>query len=201
MARTILGRLDAGWPAEIFPPEVPLRSIADLGLVFFIFLVGLKLDPKLIQAQGRKAVQISLSGIALPMVLGTLAGLALYSVNLEGEFLPGTEEPKRLTFALFIGAAMCITAFPVLARILVENGLYKTPVGVMTLCAAAVDDVTAWVLLAAVVGLAETGSPVDGGVALVFTAIFAAFLFIAIRPLFELLAKRYDAVGRSVSTR
>jgi K+:H+ antiporter len=192
---TVLGRFDTCLPFEVFPAQVPLGSIANIGLVFFIFLVGLELDPKLIRQQGRKAAQISLSGVITPLVLGTIAGLLMFNVNADGEFIPGHEEPDRLTFGLFIGAAMCITAFPVLARILVESGIYKTPVGTLTLCAAAVDDVCAWILLAAVVGIAETGSPVDAAIVIAGTAVFAALVFLIGRPLFEVLARRYDRLG------
>jgi Kef-type K+ transport system membrane component KefB/nucleotide-binding universal stress UspA family protein len=194
---TVLGRINADWPRQIFPPEVPLRSIADLGLVFFMFLVGLELDTQLIRRQGKRALQISLSGILLPLIGGIIVGYVLHDVNQGGEFLPGvTARSETFTFALFLGAAMCITAFPVLARILVETGLYKTPVGTATLCAAAVDDVSAWILLAAVVGITTSGSAAAAVPALVLTLIFALFMFIVGRRLLGLLARRYDDTGR-----
>ena len=192
---TILGRLDADWPAQIFPAAVPLRSIADLGLVFFMFLVGLELDQKLLRSQGRRAVQISVSGVVTPLILGIAVGYALFSVNNGGTFLDGTERPDRATFALFLGAAMCITAFPILARILVETGLYKTSVGIATLCAAAVDDVIAWILLAGVVGIVENGSPAAAGRAFILTAIFVVLMVIVGRRALALLATRYDRSG------
>jgi Kef-type K+ transport system membrane component KefB len=196
---TILGRIDADIPHELFPPEVPLRSIADLGLIFFMFLVGLELDARLLRAQGKRAVQISLSGVIAPLALGIMVGYLLYDVNLEGVFSPteaDVDMPSRFTFALFLGAAMCITAFPILARLLVETGLSKTPVGTATLAAAAVDDVTAWILLAAVVGIVQSGSPAEALPALGLTALFVIFMFFIGRRLLELLGKRYDAAGR-----
>ncbi len=194
---TVLGRIAPGAPEALFPREVPLRSIADLGLVFFMFLVGLELDPRLMRAQGRRAVIISLSGILAPFVLGMLVATALAPVNNGGTFLEGVAHPPQtLTFALFLGAAMCITAFPILARILVETGLYKTGVGTAALCAAAVDDAIAWILLAAVVGITKTGSPAQAGVAFALTAVFAAFMLTVGRWLLGLLARRYDAAGR-----
>lgn len=194
---TVLGRLNESWPGELFPSFVPLRSIADLGLIFFMFLVGLELDSNLVRRQGRRAVQISLSGIAGPAVLGALLGLLVYSVNAGGNFAEGVDkEPTRLAFSLFLGAAMCITAFPILARILVETGLYKTPVGIATLCAAAVDDVVAWILLATVVGIVENGNASEAARALLLTAVFAAFMFVVVRRLLEAVARRYDSTGR-----
>ncbi|MFN0146415.1 MAG: cation:proton antiporter [Dehalococcoidia bacterium] len=192
---TVLGRLNESWPTDLFPPEVPLGPIAQLGLVFFMFLVGLELDPKLLRSQGRRALQISLSGVIVPLALGIAVGFALFTTNSGGDFLPETERANRLTFAVFIGAAMCITAFPVLARILVETGLYRTAVGTATLCAGAVDDVIAWILLAGVVGVVESGSPVEAVYAFLLTGVFILVMFLAVRPLLELMARRYDATG------
>ncbi len=193
---TVLGRLYPGLPEAIFPKEVPLRQLADLGLVFFMFLVGLELDPRLIRKEGRRAFSISLSGVILPFALGALIGIPLLQLNNGGVFADGiTAPPSALAFSLFIGAAMCITAFPVLARILVERGLYKAPLGTAALCAAAVDDVTAWILLAGVVGLSRSGSMMEAGYAFLLTALFAAFMLTVGRKLLALLARRYDATG------
>jgi hypothetical protein len=101
-----------------------------------------------------------------------------------------------MAFSLFMGAAMCITAFPVLARILVERGLYKSPLGTTALCAAAVDDVTAWILLAGVVGLARTGSASEAAIVLLRTGLFAVLMLTAGRWLFGRLSRRYEATGR-----
>ena len=199
MGPTLLGRIDADLPGRLFPKEVPLRSLADLGLVFFMFLVGLELDSKLLRSQGKRAVQISVSGVVTPLILGILVGLAIYNVNLKGTFSAveaGAEIPGKLTFSLFMGAAMCITAFPVLARILVETGLYKTAVGTATLCAAAVDDVIAWILLAAVVGIVQNGSPAAAGQAFLLTAVFIVAMVVVGRRLLDILARRYDREGR-----
>ena len=193
---TILGRFGTHLPMDLFPGAVPLKSLSDLGLVFFMFLVGLELDPKLVRSQGVRALKISLSGIILPLGAGILVGLILRDVNNQGVFVGGTKEtPHALTFALFVGASMCITAFPVLARMLIETGLYKTAVGTATLCAAAVDDVCAWILLAAVVGIAKTGSPLQAGRTFLLTAVFVVFMAVVVRRLLQLLARRYDASG------
>jgi Kef-type K+ transport system membrane component KefB len=194
---TVLGHIASGAPASLFPKAVPLDSIANLGLIFFMFLVGLELDPRLMRAQGRRAIEISLSGIVAPLLLGILIGTLLVSVNNGGAFLAGTvHPPKTSTFALFIGASMCITAFPVLARILVDRQIYKTAVGTASLCAAAVDDAIAWILLAAVVGIARTGSPLAAGRTFLLALLFVGFMFVIARRGLDLLARRYDVLGR-----
>ena len=196
MGPTVLGRINGDWPGAVFPSYVPLKTLADLGLIFFMFLVGLELDTRLMRSQGRRAVQISLSGIVLPLVLGMTVGYALYSVNAGGTFLEGVKEPPdRWTFALFVGAAMCITAFPVLARILVETNLHKTAVGTAALCAAAVDDAIAWILLAAVVGIVENGSPLQAGRALLLTLVFVIFMATVGSRILDWVAKRSEASG------
>jgi Kef-type K+ transport system membrane component KefB len=193
---TVLGRVAPDLQRALFPPDVPLRQLADLGLVFFMFLVGLELDPRLIRKEGRRALTISLSGVVAPFALGALIGVPLYPVNAAGQFVEGVTEPASLlAFSLFMGAAMCITAFPVLARILVERGLYKSPLGTSALCAAAVDDVTAWILLAAVVGLTRTGSASDAWLAFLLTAVFALIMMTVGRRLLRLLASRYETTG------
>ncbi len=194
---TVLGRLSPDLPARLFPPELPLRQLADLGLVFFMFLVGLELDPRLIRKEGRRALTISLSGVIVPFALGALIGIPLFTLNNGGVFIEGvTGRPRPLAFSLFMGAAMCITAFPVLARILVERGLYKSPLGTAALCAAAVDDVTAWILLAAVVGITRSGSAAQAAIGFLLTAAFAVLMLTAGRRLLAMLTKRYDAAGR-----
>jgi Kef-type K+ transport system membrane component KefB len=198
---SILGRFTTSSsvfaPAHLFPSAIPLTSIANLGLVFFMFLVGLELDARLIKKEGHRAIYISHTGIVIPLVIGVVIGVLMVNVNNSGAFLAGTQHPPRtLVFALFLGAAMCITAFPVLARMLADTGLYKTAVGTATLCAAAVDDATAWVILAAVVGIARTGSPLQAVQTFVLALLFIAALFYLVRPLLGLLARRYDAMGR-----
>ena len=176
---------------------MPLRPLADLGLVFFMFLVGLELDPRLIRNEGRRALAISMGGVVTPFILGALIALPLYPVNSAGTFVEGIDRPPtRFAFALFMGSAMCITAFPVLARILVERGLYKSPLGTSALCAAAVDDVTAWIMLAAVVGLTRTGSAGAATQALVLTGVFAVLMITVGKRLMSMLAVRYEALGR-----
>ncbi|HEY8978023.1 MAG TPA: cation:proton antiporter [Streptomyces sp.] len=160
------------FPAAVRPS---LTNLADIGVCVFMFLVGLEFDRGLLRGQGRIAASVSLSAIVLPFSLGAL--LALYLTDHH-------PTDDRLTFVLFLGTAMSVTAFPVLARILTDKGLISTPIGGLALASAAVDDVLAWTLLAIVAALAgAAGAPWH--VALVLP--YAAALLWGVRPL---LAKR-----------
>ena len=125
-------------PADILPA---FGVAANLGLIFYMFLVGLELDPRQLRGRIGQAAAISNSSVALPMMLGLAIALPLYQ-------LARRRTRSSSPFALFMGVAMSITAFPVLARILVERRMLKRPVGALTLACAAIDDVTAWFLIA-----------------------------------------------------
>ena len=151
-----------------------LRAVAQLGVVLYMFLVGLELDAGKLRHQAHSTVAISHASIVLPFVLGSGLALVLYPV-LSHRGVPFT------SFALFLGAALAVTAFPVLARILADRGLDKTEAGTVALGCAAADDVTAWCLLAFVVGVAKA----EVGAAVATTAGAAAFIgvmFFAVRP-------------------
>src|SRR5205823_9020755 len=139
---TLLGAFPGDLPGDLFPTDVRsyLKVVAQLGLIIFMFIVGLELDVKLIRGKERIAAVISVSSIALPFSLGLLLAAALY----DSHGVVGGEKVDFLPFALFIGASMSVTAFPVLARILIERGMYRTKIGVLALACAAVDDILAW---------------------------------------------------------
>ncbi|MGH7565600.1 MAG: cation:proton antiporter [Gemmatimonadota bacterium] len=170
--------------ARILPPEAApaLGVVAQLGVILFMFLIGLELDLGFLRRRARTTVAISHAGIVVPFLLGAVLALGLYP-RLATEGVPFT------TFALFLGVAMAMTAFPILARILTDQALERTPLGILALGVAAVGDVTAWCLLALVVGLAraEVGSGllIAGG-ALAFIAVMVAVA----RPLLERLSRR-----------
>ena len=133
--------------ADIIPLDTRpfLALLASIGLVLFMFVVGLELDTSLIKGNGRVAGSVSVASILLPFTLGFgLAYLLRDDHQVGDDFLP---------FALFIGAAMSVTAFPVLARILTDRNMHRTETGGIALACAAIDDVLAWSLLAVVVAI------------------------------------------------
>ncbi len=158
------------------PQVVPyLGTVAQLGVVFYMFLVGVELNPDLMRGSVHATVATSHASIIVPFVLGS--GLALY---LYPRF--SSADVPFTSFALFNGIAMSITAFPVLARILGDLRMTKTDLGVVALTCAAVDDVTAWCLLALVIGVVEA-SPGAALLPIVLTMVFIAVMFSVVRPL------------------
>jgi Kef-type K+ transport system membrane component KefB len=182
------------WPsgfAYILPPTVaPLLDVlAQIGVILYMFLVGLELDPKLVAKNGREAVAISHASILVPFLLG--AGLALVLYRDEGATgIPFTG------FSLFMGLSMSVTAFPVLSRILNDLGLSKTPLGVTALTCAAVDDVTAWCLLAFVVGVAEAQGGSRGLITVAMSIAYIAFMVLLVRPPMLRLTMRQENANR-----
>jgi Kef-type K+ transport system membrane component KefB len=187
---TLLG---AVWPSlqhYLFPSFiVPLLVAgADIGLAFYLFLVGLELDPRLLRGRLGHAAAISNGSIVLPLGLGILVALPLYSL------LAPAGKPFD-AFALFMGVAMAITAFPVLARILIERRLLARPIGALTLSAAAVDDVTAWGLLAIASGIAGRGSALHALPVLGYVFAFCGVMALLARPLLGRVSAAYDEAG------
>jgi Kef-type K+ transport system membrane component KefB len=178
---------DGAITRALFPAEVrpSLTLLASVGVTIFMFLIGLELDRSLLRGQGRIATSVSLSAIALPFALGVLLALYLFHHH---------PTPDRLAFVLFLGTAMSVTAFPVLARILTDKGLLHTPIGGLALACASVDDVLAWSLLAVVAALAGAG-PDPWQVLLVVP--FAIVLLLVVRPLLARLAARGTSMRRA----
>lgn len=165
-------------PQEIDPDRLvhsSLTMIAQLGVILYMFLVGLELNTTKVGRQAHTAIAISHASIVLPFILGAALALWLYPM-LSSADVPFT------SFALFLGVAMSITAFPVLARILTDRRLDQTDLGVIALSCAATDDVTAWCLLAFVVGVAQ--SQVAGAVTVCLLALgYIAVMFLLVRPI------------------
>jgi Kef-type K+ transport system membrane component KefB len=174
---SLLGRVAPGLAVDLLPAEIAphLGVIAQLGVILYMFMVGLDLDTSTLMNKGHAAVAISHASIILPFLLGAGLALGLYP-RLSSGAVPFT------VFALFLGVAMSVTAFPVLARILTDRGMSRSPLGTMALTCAAVDDVTAWCLLALVVGVAQ--SKLGGVVATLLGAPgYIAFMLLIVRPL------------------
>ncbi|MFE2154977.1 cation:proton antiporter [Streptomyces lavendulae] len=169
-------------PGEVLPY---LGVLGDLGLVAFMFLVGLELDFGLLRGQGRAVALVSQASVWVPCALGALLALGLY-----GSFAP--EGVGRAEFVLFVAVALSVTAFPVLARILTEQGLYGTPVGALAMACAAVVDVVAWCLLAVVVAVAGGGGAGAGPVRALAAGAFVAGMWWGVRPLLARVMGRWS---------
>ena len=182
------------WPeamGALFPSSsMPaLGLLSQVGLVLFMFLVGLELDPALLRGKTRSSVIISQTSIVFPFLLGLGAAFWLFR-----DYAPGGV--AFLPFALFMGIAMSITAFPVLARILTESGLFTSKVGAIAIACAAVDDVAAWCLLALVVAISRAQGVASAfwtaGMALAYIAV----MFLVVRPMLKrVVGKHAFAVG------
>ncbi len=191
---SLLGWLAPGAGAFLFPPaSIPtLALLSQLGVLLFMFVVGIELDPGLLRGKAHAAVAVSHVSIVFPFLLGVTLALGLYEPY----------APKSISFAafaLFMGIAMSITAFPVLARVIEERGLSGTPIGTTAITCAAVDDVTAWSLLAFVVAFTTSGGALATlSITLVLSLIFVLAMVYLVRPM---LARALDPEGPSSSSR
>jgi Kef-type K+ transport system membrane component KefB len=168
----------------LFPPASleTLRLLSQIGVVLFMFVVGMELNVKHVLEKGTAAVMISHASIIVPFLLGSTLSLFLYRDLAP----PGT---SFNAFALFIGVAMSITAFPVLARILEDRELSQTYLGSIALTCAAVDDVTAWCILALVIAIVNATGVVVSLATVLFTMLFAAAMLFIVRPQLSRLVK------------
>jgi len=196
IAGILLGPSFLGWLApklavEVLPVNITpyLALISQVGVVLYMFLVGLDLDTAILQKRTQASIAISHASIVVPFLLGAAFSLWLYPRYSTGAV-------SFTTFALFIGVAMSITAFPVLARILTDRGMQKSRLGVLALACAAIDDVTAWCLLAFVISVAQaqTGSLLF---TLISTIAFIVFVFLIAKRCALWLVRRQTAKGRT----
>lgn len=189
---TLLGWVAPGVSAALFPPASMgyLNALSQLGLLFFMFLVGLELDLEQLRKLGRAAMTTSLASIIAPFTLGFLLAIYLYprlsdrSVNFTG-------------FALFMSIAMSITAFPVLARILTERNLLRSKVGSVAITCAAVDDVTAWTILAGIIVLIRASNPQASSwmpfwIMLAGLGVFVLLMLVVVRRALQRLVAIYE---------
>jgi Kef-type K+ transport system membrane component KefB len=196
VAGIMLGPSLLGWvapdiSAALFPPASLgyLNALSQIGLLVFMFLVGLELDLEQLRKLGRAAITTSLTSIIAPFILGFLLAIYLYprlsdqSVNFTG-------------FALFMSIAMSITAFPVLARILTERNLLRSRVGAVAITCAAVDDVTAWIILAGIIVLIRASSlPLPLWAMLAGLGIFILVMLVVVRRVLRRLVALYERQG------
>lgn len=174
---SLLGLL---WPQTqgfLFPPASleTLRQLSQLGVILFMFVLGIELDTKQLRQKAAAAVLVSHASIIVPFFLGVVAALVVYR-----ELAPPSV--SFTPFALFMGIAMSITAFPVLARILEDRGMVGSPLGVIALACAAVDDVTAWCLLALVVAVVNSDGLASAVVTVLLALSFVGVMLWLVRP-------------------
>lgn len=192
---TLFGWLAPGTFTALFPITLraPLELLAQLGLILFLFMVGLDVDPASLRGYRRRILTISLSGIALPLVLGgILAATVLYPIN-------GLADVPLSSFSLCIATAMAITAFPVLASILQDLELTETPLGSLALACASVDDVCAWCLLAVTIALHRSGSLASAMPTLLGVVLFVSLMAVVMPRLGPLLLARFQRQGLNAS--
>ncbi|MCJ1250767.1 K(+)/H(+) antiporter [Trapelia coarctata] len=182
-----------GFTNAIFPPaSIPsLTLVANVGLVLFLFLVGLEVDLRFLVSNWRIALSVGALGMALPFGLGCAIAYGLYN-QFRSE--PGTTPITFGVYMLFVGVAMAITAFPVLCRILTELKLLGTPVGVIVLSAGVGNDVVGWILLALCVALVNAGSGLTALWVLLVCLGYILFLVYAIRPAFLWILHRTGSI-------
>jgi len=186
---TVFGRIP-GFSATVFPKaSLPfLNLISTIGLILFLFLVGLEVDVSVIKKNGRNAALISAAGMIIPFALGTAVAVPVYHNFVDGE------KTTFGHFLLFVGVAMSITAFPVLCRILVSCKLLDTKVGLIVLAAGVGNDVVGWVLLALTLALVNSGSGVTAVYVLLCAIGWATLLLWPIKKAFIWMARRTGSI-------
>ena len=189
---SLLGWVSPAISIALFPPGSLgfLNSFSQVGLLFFMFLVGLELNPQDLRGRRHAAVLTSHVSIIFPFLLGTLTALYLYPRLSD-------DRVKFIHFALFLGTAMSITAFPVLARILSERKLLRSQVGAVAIACAAVDDVTAWCLLAGVVLLVRASDSITPlWLTLFGSAAYIVVMLLVMQRVLSKLGLAYQKRGR-----
>ena len=161
-----------------------LQFLSQIGLILFMFVIGMELDLKILKNRANEAVVISHASIVFPFTLGI--GLAYFVYY---RFAP--EGISFLSFSLFMGIAMSITAFPVLARIVQERGIHKTKLGAIVITCAAADDITAWCILAAVIAIVKAGSFVSAIYVLLAAIAYVLMMLFVVKPFLKRIGDLY----------
>lgn len=174
---SLLGLYFPEFSLALFPKESlgNLQFLSQIGLILFMFVIGMELDIKVLKNKANDAVVISHASIIIPFALGM--GLAYFVYD---SFAP--EGTQFISFALFLGIAMSITAFPVLARIIQERGMHKTKLGTVIITCAAADDITAWCILAIVIAIVKAGSFVSALYTIALAAMYVLVMLKLVRP-------------------
>lgn len=183
---SLLGMYFPEFSAALFPVESlgNLKFLSQIGLILFMFVIGMELDLKVLKNKANEAVVISHASIVIPFALGI--GLAYFVYN---RFAP--EGVKFLSFSLFMGIAMSITAFPVLARIVQERGIHKTRLGAIVITCAAADDITAWCILAVVIAIVKAGTFVSSLYIISLALIYVVAMLFIVKPFLKRIGDLY----------
>ncbi|MEO0038837.1 MAG: hypothetical protein RIQ59_2048 [Bacteroidota bacterium] len=174
---SLVGMYFPEYSAMLFPPDSlgNLQFLSQIGLILFMFVVGMELDLKVLKNRANEAIVISHASIVIPFTLGI--GLAYF---IYYRFAP--DGVPFLSFALFMGIAMSITAFPVLARIVQERGIHKTKLGAIVITCAAADDITAWCVLAAVIAIVKAGTFASSMYIISLALLYVLLMLFVVKP-------------------
>jgi len=181
---SLVGLYFPEYSGMLFPKESlgNLQFLSQIGLIFFMFVVGMELDLKALRNKANDAVVISHASIIFPFTLGVGLSYFIYE-----RFAP--ESVEFLSFSLFLGIAMSITAFPVLARIVQERNIHKTKLGAIVITCAAADDITAWCILATVIAIVKAGSFVSSLYVIGMAVVYVILMLKVVRPFLKRVAE------------
>jgi Kef-type K+ transport system membrane component KefB len=183
---SLVGMYFPEYSVLLFPKESlgNLQFLSQIGLILFMFVVGMELDLKVLKNKANDAVVISHASIIFPFALGI--GLSYFVYN---QFAP--EGVEFLSFSLFMGIAMSITAFPVLARIVQERGIHKTKLGAIVITCAAADDITAWCILAAVIAIVKAGTFASSMYVILLALAYVLAMLFVVKPFLKKVGDLY----------
>ena len=185
---SVLGTFSPAAMKIIFPVESlgNLYLLSQVGLILFMFVIGMELDWKSLRKSAKDAVLISYTGLIFPFILGILLSYYLYDILTP-------VKTSFTAFALFMGTTMCITAFPVLARIVQERQLTRSPVGNLAITAAAIGDAAAWCILAVVIAFVRAGAMTPAFITIILTILYVVVMLFVIRPFIQRIGAIYTS--------
>jgi Kef-type K+ transport system membrane component KefB len=183
---SLVGMYFPEFSVMLFPADSlgNLQFLSQIGLILFMFVVGMELDLKVLKNRANEAIVISHASIVIPFTLGI--GLAYF---IYYRFAPAGV--PFLSFALFMGIAMSITAFPVLARIVQERGIHKTKLGAIVITCAAADDITAWCILAAVIAIVKAGTFASSMYIISLSILYVLLMLFVVKPFLKKIGDLY----------
>jgi len=184
---SLVGMYFPEYSSLLFPVESlgNLQFLSQIGLILFMFVIGMELDLKVLKNKANEAVVISHASIVIPFALGM--GLSYFIYD---QFAP--EGVEFLSFSLFMGIAMSITAFPVLARIVQERGIHKTRLGTIVITCAAADDITAWCILAAVIAIVKAGTFASSLYIMALALLYVFGMLFLVKPFLKKVGDLYS---------